>query len=132
MPCRPDEEDMQLHAAKSRGSIPSTPPENDGAGHAESDDDGVSTEDDDDDELELPQKKRRKRVPIEYVPVKRWVTGDRAVMPDEDIERELFETARNLMALSGLRKTPGLISNTDFEQEYNEPLTVILNKKVWH
>ncbi len=27
-------------------------------------------------------------------------------MPDEDIERELFEAARNLMALSGLRKTP--------------------------
>ena len=62
MPCRPDEEDMQLHAAVSRGSIPSTPPENDGARHAESDDDGVSTEDDDDAELELPQKKRRKRV----------------------------------------------------------------------
>ena len=44
MPCRPDEEDMQLHAAVSRGTFPSTPPENDGAGHAESDDDGVSTE----------------------------------------------------------------------------------------
>ena len=69
MPCRPDEEDMQLHAAKSRGSIPSTPPENDGARHAESDDDGVSTEDDVD---------------------------------------------------------------TDFEQEYNKPLKVISNQKVWH
>jgi hypothetical protein len=69
MPCRPDEEDMQLHAAVSRGSIPSTPPENDGARHAESDDDGVSTEDDVD---------------------------------------------------------------TDFEQEYNKPLKVISNKKVWH
>ena len=69
MPCRPDEEDMQLHSAVSRGSIPSTPPENDGARHAESDDDGVSTEDDVD---------------------------------------------------------------TDFEQEYNKPLKVISNKKVWH
>ena len=69
MPCRPDEEDMQLHSAVSRGSIPSTPPENDGARHAQSDDDGVSTEDDVD---------------------------------------------------------------TDFEQEYNKPLEVISNKKVWH
>ena len=69
MPCRPDEEDMQLHSAVSRGSIPSTPPENDGARHAESDDDGVSTEDDVD---------------------------------------------------------------TDFEQEYNEPLTVISNNEVLH
>ena len=60
--------------------------------------------------------------------MKRWLTGDRVIMPDEDIERELFETARNLMALSGLRKTPGLISNTDFEQEYNEILTFISNR----
>ena len=52
MPCRSDEEDMQLHAAVSRGTFPSTPPENNGAGHAESDDDGVSTEDDDDAEFD--------------------------------------------------------------------------------
>ena len=64
---------MQLHSAVSRGSIPSTPPENDGARHAESDDNRVSTEDGDDDEFD-----------------------------------------------------------TDFEQEYNEPLTVISNKEVWH
>ena len=62
---------MQLHAAVLRGSIPSTPPENDGARHAESDDDGVSTASEDD-------------------------------------------------------------VDTDFEQEYNKPLEVISNKKVWH
>ena len=43
---------MQLHAANSRGTFPSTPPKNDGAGYAESDDNGVSTEDDDDDEFD--------------------------------------------------------------------------------
>jgi hypothetical protein len=40
--------------------------------------------------------------------VKRWVTGERAVLPDEDIERELFEEARKLMHLSGLKKLPGI------------------------
>ena len=59
MPCRNDEEDMQLHP-KSGGTYSSTPPENDGAGHAESDDDGVSTEDDDHAELQLPVKKKRR------------------------------------------------------------------------
>jgi|LauGreDrversion4_2_1035121.scaffolds.fasta_scaffold508695_1 hypothetical protein len=63
---------MQLHAANLRGTFPSTPPKNDGAGYAESDDNGVSTEDDDDDEFD-----------------------------------------------------------TEFEQECNEPLTLISNRKVW-
>ena len=52
MPCRSDEEDMQLHAVVSRATVSSTPPENDGAGHAESDNYGVSTEDDDHAELQ--------------------------------------------------------------------------------
>ncbi len=45
MPCRLDEELMQLHAMRD-AITPSTPTQNDGARHAESDDDGVSTEDD--------------------------------------------------------------------------------------
>ena len=77
MPCRPDEEEMQLHPAVSRGSIHSPPPENDGAGYAESDDNGVSTQDHDNDEFD-----------------------------------------------------------TEFEQECNEPSTLISiqfsNRKVWH
>ena len=68
---------MQLHAANLRGTFPSTPPKNDGAGYAESDDNGVSTQDDDDDEFD-----------------------------------------------------------TEFEQECNEPSTLISiqfsNRKVWH
>ena len=43
---------MQLHSAVSSTTFPSTPPENDGARHAESDDDGVSTEDDVDTDFE--------------------------------------------------------------------------------
>ena len=88
MPCRSDEEVMQLHAVIAVRSR--APPENDGAGHAESDDDRVSTEDDDDAELQLPVKKKRNITTASYVDVKRWVTGDRAEMPEEDIERELF------------------------------------------
>ena len=70
MPCRSDEEDMQLHAVVCLGAIPSTPPENDGAGHAESDDDGVSTEDDDHAELQLPVKKKRRNAAPCCAPVR--------------------------------------------------------------
>ena len=101
MPCRSDEEDMQLHAVRDP-ITPSTPPRNDGAGHAKSDGDGVSTEDDDDAELQLPVKKKRNITTESYVDVKRWVTGDRAEMPEEDIERELFEDIeRELILLVG-------------------------------
>ena len=82
---------MQLHAVVSCGTIPSTPPENDGAGHAESHDDGVSTEDDDHAELQFPVKKKHNITTASYVDVKRWLTTDRAEMQEEDIERELFE-----------------------------------------
>ena len=68
----------------------------------------MSTEGDDRADLpQLPVKKKRNITTASYVDVKRWVTGDRAEMPEEDIERELFEEARALMHLSGLRKLPG-------------------------
>ena len=73
------------------GNLPLYSTQNDGAGYAESDDNGVSTEDDDDAELQLPVKKKRNITTASYVDVKRWVTGDRAEMPEEDIERELLE-----------------------------------------
>ncbi len=38
--------------------------------------------------------------------VKRWVTGQQAVQPEEDFEHERFEEARELMHLSGLKKLP--------------------------
>jgi hypothetical protein len=47
---------------------------------------------------------------VEYELVKKWVTGERVVLrllPEEDIEHELFEVARELMHLSGLKKLPG-------------------------
>ncbi len=63
------------------------------------------TQSDEDEEERLKQKS--KRVIAEYKLVKRWVTGEQAVLPEEDIERGLFEEARELMHLSGLKKLPG-------------------------
>ena len=85
MPCRSDEEEMQLYP-NSGGTDPSTPLENDGARHAESDGDGVSTEDDDDAELQLPVKKKRNITTATYQDVKRWVSSAR----DHSMELHIF------------------------------------------
>ncbi len=64
------------------------------------------TQSDEEEEKRPKQTRKRKRVIAEYELVKRWVTGERAVQPEDDIERELFEEARELMHLSGLKKLP--------------------------
>ena len=109
MPCRSDEEDMQLHAVPDP-IMPSTPPCNVGAGHAGSDNDGVSTEND---EESIEKKKKLTTQYINtYETVKRCVTGERAEQPEEDIERKLLEEVCGLMHLSGLRSTPLCSHNT--------------------
>ncbi len=46
--------------------------------------------------------------------MKRWVTGEKAEMEQDDIDRELFELACECMAVSMLRKLPGhLAKETD-------------------
>ena len=51
----------------------------------------------------------------DYVNIKSWVTGESAELEEEDIEREMFELAREFMHASKLRKTPGHKSlATDF------------------
>jgi hypothetical protein len=42
-----------------------------------------------------------KRVVVEYELVRRWVIGERAVLPEENFERELFEEA----LLSGMKNS---------------------------
>jgi hypothetical protein len=61
------------------------------------------SDDDKGEEEEPVTEKKRKHVVSEYVLVRQWVTGDRAVLPDYDIELELFEEAWKLMHLSGLK-----------------------------
>jgi hypothetical protein len=104
MPCRSDEEEAQI-SEQPNPVTPTKPPRNDRAGHDNSDAEIPLTQSDE--EEEERQKQKRKRVIAEYELVKRWVTGERAVQPEEDIERELFEEARELMHLSGLKKLPG-------------------------
>ena len=42
--------------------------------------------------------------------MKHWVTGEKAEMGQEDIDRELFELAREGTAVSMLRKLPGHVA----------------------
>ena len=84
---------------------PRKPPRIDGGGYDNSDAE-IPLTPSDEEEKERP-KQQRKSVVAEYELVKRWVPGERAVQPEEDIERELFEEARELMHLSGLKKLPG-------------------------
>jgi hypothetical protein len=89
---------------KSLSSMPTKLPRNDGAGDDNSDAEIPLTQSDEEED-ERP-KQKRKRVVAEYELVKQWVTAEQAVLPEEDIERELFEEACELMHLSGLKK-PG-------------------------
>ena len=78
---------------------------NDGAG---ADNHNDSTESEDSSDSDLPQAKpKRRRAALDYVLIKEWVTGEKATMADEDIENELFNAAREWMAVSLLRKLPG-------------------------
>ncbi len=104
MPCRSDEEEAQIPESPNPVT-PTKPPRNDGAGYDNSDAEFPLTQSDQEEEERSKQK--RKRVIAEYEAVKRWVTGERAVQPADDIERELFEEARESMHLSGLKKLPG-------------------------
>ncbi len=83
---RSEEEEAQIPEPPN----PVTPtklPRNDGAGYDNLDAEIPLTQSDEEEE-ERP-KQKRKRVVAEYELVKRWVTGERAVLPEEDIEREL-------------------------------------------
>ena len=100
MPC-PWEEESQIPDAPD----PVTPTKslrNYGARHDNPDAETSSAESDEDhgEEKELVAPKKRTRVLAQYMPVKRWITGERAEMDDEDIENQLFEEAHQLMQLS--------------------------------
>ena len=77
---------------------------NDGAVHAELDDENSEGEDDLD--VELPQKWKRTSTVLSYDVVKRWATGERAEKDDDVIKEELLEEVRNLTQLSLQKKFP--------------------------
>jgi hypothetical protein len=105
MPCQPWEEESQIPDAPD----PVTPTKslrNYGARHDNPDAESSSAESNDDQgEEEKPvAPKKRTRALAQYVLVKRWITGERAEMDDEDVENQLFEEARELMQISRLKK----------------------------
>jgi hypothetical protein len=107
MPCRSPEEGQLPDATD-----PVTPTKslcNNGAGHDHANAESSSAESDDDEgEKEEPvATKKGTRVLAEYVLVKRWITGERAEMNEEDIENQLLVEACELMHLSRLNKLPG-------------------------
>ena len=88
---------------------PCTPPRptgNAGAGRSESDSEKDAPEASDDD-LPVDTRKRKWNGRMEFTLIKRWVTGEKAEMDSEDIEREVFELARDWMSLPKLKKLPG-------------------------
>ncbi len=108
MPCNEDEESMNAPDPEP----PCTPPKsigNDWAGRV--DPDGQMESDDNDSDAQQVAKPRRKwNGKMEWTLMKRLVTGEKAEMEQEDIDRELFELAREWMAVSKLRKLPGHVA----------------------
>jgi hypothetical protein len=101
MPCKDGEEAMNARDTQPP-CTPQRPTGNGGADHSESDGQ-MNSENDSDEDLKASKKKRKYRGSREYTLMKRWVTGDKAEMDLEDIEREtreLFELARDWMSQS--------------------------------
>ena len=110
MPCRPWEESAPV-SEPDHPVTPTKPSRNDGASRADpyaKDPYRMS------DEVEgLGAKKiRPPRHVLQYEVVKRWVTGDRAVLTEEKIDAELEDLMRKHMELSGQRKFFGHKTNS--------------------
>jgi hypothetical protein len=95
MPCRPWE-DEQLDPAPEHPVTPTKPTRNDGASHAYPDAEGRKTESDREEDL-VVKKIRQPRHVLKYVVVKRWVTGERAKMDEDQIRSELEAEMRHLI-----------------------------------
>jgi hypothetical protein len=84
---------------------PCTPPKLTGNGGAcRVDPDGqMESEDDDSDDLQVAKPKWKGNGRMEWTLMKRWVTGEKAEMEQEDIDRELFElaSAREIVVVNG-------------------------------
>ena len=70
----------------------------------------MDSEDDNADDCQVAKPKRKWNGRMEWTLMKRWVTGEKAEMDQEDIDRELLESAREWMAVSKLRKLPGHVA----------------------
>ena len=108
MPCHDCEVEMNTPSL----DAPRTPTKltaNDGAG-ADNHNDSTESENSSDSDLP-PTKQKTRRTPLDYVLIKEWVTGEKAVMDEEDIKHEMFNAARDFMSASLLRKLPNIFRN---------------------
>jgi hypothetical protein len=104
MPCKDGEEAMNARD-KEPPCTPPRPTGNGGADYSESDDQ-MDSENESDEDLQASKKKRKYHGSREYTLMKRWATGEKAKMDSEDIERGLFELARDWMSQSKFKKLP--------------------------
>ncbi len=110
MPSNEDEESMNAPDP----DPPCTPPKPTGNGGAcRVDPDGqMEPEDDDSYDLQVAKPKRKWNGRMQWTLMKRWVTGEKAEMEQEDIDRELFELAHEWMSVSKhqVRNLPGHVA----------------------
>jgi hypothetical protein len=102
MPCRSDEEEMQCLDVPNP-VLPTKSLRNYGAGHNNPEAENSSAESDDDEgeEEEPVAPKKSTRVLAQYVLVKRWITGERAEMHDEDIKISFSRKLESLCNFPG-------------------------------
>ena len=110
MPCH----ECEVEANARSDDAPCTPTKSTGNDGAGADNHNNSTESENSSDSDLPPaKEKRRRAPLDYVLIKQWVTGEKASMEEEDIEK--FNAARDYMSVSLLRKLPNHFSKpTDF------------------
>ncbi len=63
----------------------------------------MESEVDDSDDLQVAKPRQKWNGKMEWTLMKRWMTGEKAEKEQEDIGRELFELAREWMAVSKIR-----------------------------
>ena len=103
MPCRPEERSAQSPEPPNP-AMPTDSNGNAGAGDAEPD--AENSESGSDLDEELPQKRKRPHTVLSYEVVKRWTTGERAELTEDEIKAELAMEATIQMELSGQKKFP--------------------------
>ena len=83
---------------------------NDGAAHAESNDERMETESEADGEKQFGEstgKKRNYAGPLSYRFIKQWTIGPNAKLEEKVIEHKIYTKMKLFMHASGLSKTPG-------------------------
>ena len=109
MPCRPEEEfaqgsdDSDADLRRSPHSKRVIQPEPSDAKETESESESEAEQQSEKGKGKVTRKCRIQ----DFVLVKSWDLGERSALGEEDVNREIYETMRDLIAPSGLKKLPG-------------------------